>query len=55
LEIPPEDINVLNNTRFFGFLVELKPSSDGSTLNGTETDNLNLKSSVKLFYNYRKI
>lgn len=55
LEIPPEDINILNNTRFFGFLVELEPSTDGSTLNGTETSNLNLKSSVKLYYNYRKI
>jgi hypothetical protein len=55
LEIPTADINVLKNTYFFGFLVELKPSLDGSTLNGTETSNLNLKSSVKLFYNYRKI
>ena len=55
LEIPPEDINVLNNIQFFGFLVELEPSLDGSTLNGTETSNLNLKSSVKLYYNYRKI
>lgn len=55
LEIPPEDINVLDNTRYFGFLVKLEPSSDGSTLDGTETANLNLKSSVKLYYNYRKI
>ncbi|MCF6180782.1 hypothetical protein [Lutibacter sp.] len=54
LEIPPEDINVLNNTQFFGFLVTLEPST-GSTLNGTETANLNLKSAVKLYYNYRKI
>jgi len=55
LEIPPDDIQVLNNTRYFGFLVTLKPSSDGSTLNGTEIANLNLKSSVKLYYNFRKI
>lgn len=55
LEIPPEDINVLDNTRYFGFLVKLEPSSDGSVLDGTETANLNLKSSVKLYYNYRKI
>jgi len=55
LEIPPEDIQVLNNTRFFGFLVELTGSTDGSTLSGTETVTLSLKSSVKLFYNYRKI
>jgi hypothetical protein len=55
LEIPPEDINVLNNTRFFGFLVELEPSTDGSVLNGTETANLYLKSFVTLYYNYRKI
>jgi hypothetical protein len=55
LEIPPEDISVLENTRFFGFLVRLEPSSDGSTLDGTEIANLNLKSSVKLYYNYRKI
>ncbi|MDX1829992.1 MAG: hypothetical protein R3342_10650 [Lutibacter sp.] len=55
LEIPTDDISVIENTRFFGFLVKLEPSSDGSTLDGTETANLNLKSSVKLFYNYRKI
>jgi len=55
LEIPPEDIQVLNNTRFFGFLVELTGSNDGSTLSGTEIATLSLKSSVKLFYNYRKI
>ncbi len=55
LEIPPEDISVLDNTRFFGFFVTLEPSTDGSTLDGTETANLNLKSSVTLYYNYRKI
>ena len=55
LEIPQNDISVLKITRFFGFFVTLEPSTDGSTLNGTETANLNLKSFVTLYYNYRKI
>lgn len=55
LLIPIDDIHFLKDTRFFEITVELKPSTDGSTLNGTETGNLNLKSSAKLFYNFRKI
>ncbi|MGV6845614.1 MAG: hypothetical protein ACWA42_05755, partial [Lutibacter sp.] len=52
LVIPQSDIQVLNNTRFFGFVVALLP---GTTLNGTETATLSLKSSAKLFYNYKKL
>jgi len=55
LEVPENDIWVVNNSRFFGFLVELVPSTDGSTINGTEIATLSIKSSVKLFYNYKKI
>jgi len=55
LEIPFEDIKLLNKTRFFEFEFELTESSDGSTLSGTEIGTLDLKSSVKLFYNFYKL
>lgn len=55
IEIPNEDIGVIFRTRYFGFIMNLSQSTDGSSLDGTEPYNLNFKSSIKLFFIYRKI
>ena len=55
IEIPLEDIPVIYETEYFGFSLELSPSTDGSVISGSDTTTIDLKSSVKLFFNYRKI
>lgn len=54
IEIPKEDISVIYNTQYFGFHVFLTPSSDGSVISINDISTLDLKSSVKLFFNFRK-
>lgn len=55
IEIPKPDIPYIYNTKFFGFALLLSPSTDGSTISINDTSTFNLKSSAKLFFNYRKI
>ncbi|NLP58788.1 hypothetical protein [Lutibacter sp. B1] len=55
IEIPETDIDVIYNTEYFGFILSLLPSSDGSVISNSDTSTLNLKSSAKLFFNFRKI
>ncbi len=54
LEIPQEDISVIYNTKNIGAIIILLPSDDGSIININETSEFSLKSSMKLFVNYRK-
>jgi len=55
IEIPQADIPFIYDTRFFEFQISLLTSSDGSELSIGDTSILDLKSSVKLFFNYHKI
>lgn len=55
IEIPQEDIHVIYDTKYFGFTIFLSPSIDGSVISINDTATLDLKSSAKLFFNYRKI
>ncbi|MDO9593402.1 MAG: hypothetical protein Q7J19_00260 [Lutibacter sp.] len=55
IEIPKADIHFIYNTRYFGFTVLLTPSTDGSVISISDTSKFDLKSSAKLFFNYRKI
>ncbi len=55
VEIPIEDIPVIYNTKYFGITILLSPSADGSIISVNDTSTLGLKSSAKLFFNYRKI
>lgn len=55
IEIPKQDIPYIYNTRFFGFAILLSPSTDGSTISINDISTFDLKSSAKLFFNYRKI
>jgi len=55
IEIPQSDIHFLYDTQYFGFSIVLSPSTDGSVLSVSDTSMLDLKSSVKLFFNYRKL
>lgn len=49
------DINKVFSAKNVRFTLVMSPSLDGSTLNITDLGTLSLKSSVKLFYKYRKI
>ena len=53
--IPQSDIDFIYKAKYFGFNIEMPPRVDGGVLSGNETYKLNLKSSVELFFNYRKI
>lgn len=55
IEIPKQDIHHIYNTKYFGFAIFLSPSADGSTISINDTSTFDLKSSAKLFFNYRKI
>lgn len=55
IEIPKQDIPYIYNTEYFVFAILLSPSANGSTISINDTATLNLKSSTKLFFNYRKI
>ena len=55
IEIPQSEIDVIYNTQFFRFNILMSKSTDGTVLSGDEDFKLNLKSSVELFYNYRKV
>lgn len=55
IEIPSEDISVIFETAYYGFLIALSPSSDGSVLQPDDVYSLEFKSSLELFLNYRNI
>lgn len=55
IEIPEEDIHVIYDAKYFGFTMILLPSADGSSLNLSDTSTLTIKSSVKLYFNYRDL
>lgn len=55
IEIPKADIHFIYNTKYFGFTILLSPSTDGSVISINDTSTFDLKSSAKLFFNYRKI
>ena len=55
IEIPKEDIAVIYDTKYFGFSLFLSQSTDGSVLSASDIATLDLKSSVKLFFNYKKL
>ncbi|NEW78299.1 MAG: hypothetical protein GZ086_02500 [Gelidibacter sp.] len=55
IEIPKSDIPFIYNTKYFGFTIFLSPSNDGSVISISDTSKFDLKSSAKLFFNYRKI
>ena len=55
IEIPSEDIPVIFETAYYGFLIALSPSSDGSVLLPDDVYNLEFKSSLELFLNYKNI
>jgi len=52
IEIPQNDIHFLYDTRYFGFTLSLSTSTDGSVLLASNTSTLELKSFVKLFFNF---
>lgn len=53
--IPESNIDKIFDLREIRFLVKLSPSTDNSVILINDTSTLNLKSYMKLFYNYRKI
>lgn len=55
IEIPKEEIPVIYNTQYFGFHIFLLPSADGSVISLNDSATLDLKSSAKLFFIYRKV
>ncbi|MDF1517901.1 MAG: hypothetical protein RQ864_08290 [Lutibacter sp.] len=55
IEIPKQDIPSIYDTKYFGFTILLSPSTNGSTISINDISTFNLKSSAKLFFNYRKI
>lgn len=55
VEISKQDIPLIYDTKYFVFTIFLSPSATGSTISINDTSTFNLKSSAKLFFNYRKI
>jgi hypothetical protein len=55
VEIPKPDIPFIYHTKYFVFSVVLSPSTDGSVISINDSSKFDLKSSAKLFFNYRKI
>lgn len=55
VEISKQDIPYIYDTKYFVFAIFLSPSTSGSTISINDTSTFCLKSSAKLFFNYRKI
>ena len=55
IEIPQSDIQVIYNTAYIRSFITLLPDVSGNTININDTSFLNLKSSLTLFFNYRKV
>lgn len=52
IEIPTEDIQLIFETEYFGFFLELLPSNDGSEITPNDNSYVEFKSSVELFLKY---
>lgn len=52
LEIPESDIGVIYQMTFIGAEIVMNPNSSGSSLNGSESFEFELKSSMKIYVNY---
>ena len=55
IEIPQTDIQVIYSTAYIRSFITLLPDTSGNTININDTSFLNLKSSLTLFFNYRKV
>ena len=55
IKIPPSEIDVIYQTRYFNFDIVMHKRADGTQLSQTDDYKLNLKSSVELFFNFRKL
>lgn len=55
VEISKQDIPLIYDTKYFVFAIFLSPIATGSAISINDTSTFNLKSSAKLFFNYRKI
>lgn len=53
IEIPNDEIEVLFNTEYFSFFIQLLPSTNGSVILPTDSSELIFKSYVTLFFNYK--
>lgn len=54
LTIPENDINILYSTGYIGINMSLWDSASGETINITDTSEFVLKSSMELFFNFKK-
>jgi len=55
LEIPENDINVIYHTRYFGMYMSLWDSDTGEIIDVSDTSEFSLKSSMKLYFNFKKV
>ena len=55
LEIPMSDIGKIHQAEYVGFQLFMSPSADGSVISIEDPSILNLKSSMQLFLNLRKV
>lgn len=55
LEIPQSDIHTVFNTKYIGAFLVLYPSSNGSVLDINTSGNFNLKSFMKLYFNFKTV
>ncbi|MBL4745566.1 MAG: hypothetical protein JKY08_04295 [Flavobacteriaceae bacterium] len=55
LEIPENDINIIYSTDYLGMTMSLWKSTTGAVINVTDTSEFNLKSSMKLYFNFKKV
>jgi len=53
IEIPKIDLSIIYNAQYIGAELILLPGDDGSVLNMSDEGILNLKSSAKIFLNYK--
>ena len=54
LEIPQEDLSLIYSAKYIGVTIVLIPSDDGSVLDENEASELNIKSFIKWFVNYKE-
>lgn len=53
IEIPSDEVDVIFNTQYFSFIIQLLPSNDGNVILPSDNSELIFKSSVELFFNYK--
>lgn len=55
LVIPEKDINIMYSTRYFGMYMSLWNSGSGEIITVTDISEFKLKSSMKLYVNFKKV